>query len=662
MSDMDLTHVLASAGPANLDWLDVDELQYRALDTLPKQNLDIVPELKAQWSHEGHDSQFYFVPNRDMAGYPVDPRVPEAPYTMGDLSEVHGPIHRQSPILRLARMALMESDDPRRWQETLTSKFSKNEIASNRQVLKSVLAERGLLGRVYIAASDFPGCADAGSADAEFVRRHASTARYVVTKEACGDCCHKHQTLSGASRCGIFHKELVPTVDYSEALAADVERERAACGVVSNGGDPKARIKAAYLGRRPAPTGTFSGEQNAGALIPASRLLRKPASLDKEASAVEAAKARPIVATLRRELLKGRGVDEIRHGMRLSFDVRDLQATKTHWAPLIREAGLYGVVYSTQDSFEDCREGADFLSKHGSKVRAIVAGDKCASCIFAKAGRCLMYGRKLVANVEDLYTPQTVAAVLDEHKMAGTLPFTATRETWGATPREALRNIHREASSPRPNAVDAARATVQTAFRGLRQEYETGALTRREILRTASRLMNEGLYGSELQRVMQSRFDPRDLVAATSELRPVVAANQGLQGIYFVDPTVYEDYGHGCKEAARLHRSRNAVRYAKVGDKCASCIHQTQLGVCSVLNKRLVTEPPYQDKLAQQRAVLATGLSTATPDFGSLVNNGLTMIQEFELKSAGTLELNPVGESFEASIQFGNNEISLSRL
>jgi hypothetical protein len=174
--------------------------------------------------------------------------------------------------------------------------------------------------------------------------------------------------------------------------------------------------------------------------------------------------------------------------------------------------------------------------------------------------------------------------------------------------------------------------------------------------------MNEGLYGIELQRVMQSKFDPRDLVSASAELRPVVASNQGLQGIYFVDPTVYDDYGKGCKEAQRLHRTRNAVRYAKVGDKCAACVHQTQLGVCSVLNKRLATEPPYQDKRAQQQAILATGLSTASPDYGSLINNGLTMIQEFELKGAGTLELNAAGETFDASIQFGNNDVNLSLL
>lgn len=658
MSDMDLTHVLASAGPANLDWLSVDEAEYRSLDTLPQQNLDVVPELKAQWSHESHDPVAYFVPNRDMAGYPVDPRVPSAPETMGDLSQVHGPVHRDTPLLRLARLTLMESDDTRRWQETLLAKFSRDEIAIQRQGLKSVLEERGLLGRVYVAAADFPHCADSVAPEI-FVRRHASRAKFVVSKEACGDCCNRQPTLSGGGRCGIFQKELVTDVGYSAELADQVELEQGKASMA--GQDPRARIKAAFL-RAPAVRADFSGQDNAGALIPASRLLRKSTDVSREELAIKVAQARPIVETLRRELLKGRSGEEISHGMRLAFDVRDLRATKEQWAPLLREAGLYGTIYSTQDSFTDCREGADFLSKHSSKVRAIVAGSKCQSCIWSKVGRCLMYGRKLVANVEDIYTADTVSAVLDEHKMSGALHPTVIQQDWGTGPREQLQNIHKAASSPASTALDEARVTVQRAFRGLRQEHETGTLTRREILRAASALMNEGLYGAELQTAMQSKFDPRDLVAATRELGPLVAQNQGLQGIYFVDPTVYADYGKGCKEAQRLHRTRGAVRYARVGDKCQSCVHQTRLGVCSVLDKRLAVEPPYQNKLAQQRAILASGNSTASLDYASLINNGMTMLQEFELKGSGNLELNPQGTTFDAAIQFGNNDVSLSDL
>ena len=43
----------SGAGPADLDWLDVDEESYRSTDELPKQNLDIVPELKALQHYVG---------------------------------------------------------------------------------------------------------------------------------------------------------------------------------------------------------------------------------------------------------------------------------------------------------------------------------------------------------------------------------------------------------------------------------------------------------------------------------------------------------------------------------------------------------------------------------------------------------------------------------
>lgn len=659
--DFDLTRVLASAGPGNYDWLSVDEEQYRALDKLPKQNLDIVPELKAQWSHENRDPLTYFVPNRDLAGYPVDPRVPEAPRTMADLSERHGPVHRDSPLLRLARLTLMQTTEPRRWQEALTSRFSKQQIAYEREALAKLLDERGLLGPLYVAASDFPTCSE-GTGAAAFVRRYAADAKFVVEKEACGGCCHRQTTLSGAGRCGIFHKELVPDVTYTEALAQQVEQEQGARGAKVGGErEPRARIKAAFLNSPGRASRDFSGQSNTGALIPAARLLRKQASPEFEERVIQAAKARPIVTMLRRELLKGRSVPEITHGMRLAFDVRDLRATQEQWAPLLKEAGLYGVIYSTQNSFEDCHEGADFLSKHGSKVRAIVAGEKCGSCIYSKAGRCLLYGRALVASQDALYTPATITAVLEEHKAAGAIPATAIHQDWGSNPRLALQNIHRVASTPPATALDVARVSIQRAFHGLRQEHATGDLTRREILRTASKLMNEGLYGSELQTLMQGKFDPRDLVGSAKELRSLVAENQGLMGIYFMDPTVYDDYGKGCREAQRLHRSRQAVKYARIGDKCASCVHQTQPGVCSVLNKRLAQEPPYHDKRAQQRAILATGASTSL-DYAGLVNNGLTMMEEFELKSAGNLELHPAGQTFDAALQFGNNEVHLARL
>lgn len=662
MADLDFTDFFkegSGSGVTNLDWLDVNEEDYRSLDRLPKQNLDIAPDLKALWSHEDKPSTA-FVPNTG------------GPKTMADLSEVHGLVSagRGEDLIKTARFAIMQSTDPARVHHTLTSRFDSEAIRGARTALASVFAERGLLGRFYIAASDFPDCNRGGKVSSEFVRRYASDAPFVIAKKACGDCRHRQMLSTGVSRCGVFHKQIEIEVPYSEALADQVEATQRAKGKAVQASTqtaaPRDRIRQAFLATTHSSSGTFTGQSqqapkqlnvNAGeALIAASNLTRKR---DEEAkSRIAAEKARPIVAFLRRELIKGRSEQETIHSLRLAFDLRDLQATRSQWEPTFRQAGLYGAVYTTQDSFEDCREGADFLNKHASKARAIVAGSKCGSCIFNKVGRCMMYGRVLVASAEDVLTPDTVRLVVDEHRIAGTLPQGSDRMDWGSDPASALKAVHRVASGPKPVHGGGVRAVVQQGFYGGVVAQKTTDLTKREIVKTAAKYMNEGLYGEDLLTVLKGRFDSRDLIATSGGLKDVLA-EQGLQGIVYVDPAVYDDYGKGCKEASRLHRSRSAVQYLKVGSKCGSCVHQTRPGHCSVINKQLVVEPPYMDKAAEQRAILESGRATEV-SYESLMNNGLSMMQEYQLQhQASEIDLAPERTVVTTEIEFGAHMVKL---
>jgi hypothetical protein len=403
------------------------------------------------------------------------------------------------------------------------------------------------------------------------------------------------------------------------------------------------------------PPSTVTSESAKTDLISAHSLVKK----NREAELVKTAelKARPIVSFLRREMIKGRSQEEIVQNLRLSFDLNDLRATQDQWKPIVDQLGLYGVVYSTQESFDDCREGADFLAKHGSTIKGIVSGTKCVSCIFSQVGRCMMYGRKLVASPNDVFTTEIVKAVVDEHRTAGRLPWNADRLEWGSTPVVALKAIHKAASGPQPAPGASTRLSIERQFAGHGHQYHASTLSIRAIVTAASKYMNEGMYGADLASVMKSRFDPRDLFAAKDELRKVFA-EQGLQGIKYIDPTIYEDYGKGCKEAARLHRSR-LVPYVKMGSKCGSCTLRGPTGECSVINKPLVTEPPYVDKLAEQRAILASGRSTEV-SYESLMNNGLSMMAEYQLQhqAPGDIELTTTNTS-PGAIEFGGHHIDL---
>lgn len=740
MADLgDISGFLKGGAVSNLDWLEVDEKEYRKQDTLPKQNLDVVPDLEAAWAHEGESPLTYLVPNKG------------APHTMGDMSEAHGKL-RASPedIRKTARLALMQSPDLRKFRNVLASRFDTDSLRAARGVLAGVLSERGLLGHLYINASDFPNCHTGSARPASFVKRYAGDARFVVAKPECSGCIHAQEHQSGQS-CAVFHKEIQVEIPVTDALAEEVERTQAAKGkqLTATAKDPRERIRLAMLaddfhapgpapmpkpkdhvarllrqggtveadfikqidltplketaraavsaslqagrltvqaaqsafrilgmatepgpielirakalgiepepqrmyagvGQQPLPT-TVSEVRVEEQLVAASNLTKKR---DDEARQMMAAKrAEPVIALIRREMLKGHFITEVANAMKLSFSPDDLEATKGHWEPLFRQGGLLGVLYATQDSFGDCHEGADFLAKYNPGVKVMVAGNKCGGCIHNKIGRCLMYGKPLVASADAVITRAMAESQLAEHKMAGRIAAWDERQVvdFGHTPVEALQNIHLAAQKKATPDVRHAQVMAK-GFYGHSTEHRTSSITRAEVVRTARRFLNEGLYGADLKQALKSRFEPRDITAAAEELRPVLA-EQGLQGIFYVDPTVYDDYGRGCKEAASLHRSR-LVEYVRNGSKCGSCVHQTRPGFCSVVNKPLVADPPYHDKRAQQREVLASGRSTEIP-FTSLVNNGMSVMAEYEMQH-GPRDLdvdtvpvvNPIGIEF----------------
>ena len=655
---LDLGNFLKDASVADLDWLDVDESKYREMDTLPKQNLDIRPDLEALWAREGESPTAYLVPNI----VPVPIVGIKDPKTMGDMSQVHGRLRAQAEEIRkVARFALMQSIDPNRLQNELTKRFDLDSLREHRIVLASVFQERGLLGRLYIAAIDFPNCTQGGK-QADFIAKYAKTARYILAKDECGNCCCANKSPTGAAHCGVFHKEIKVEIPYSEALAEEVEKTQKSCGCsvqVSSNCTPQERIKQAFLSAKEKHVGVYAGcgisrvkNRVSSAQEIESQLHEASLAAQKKQADMEAG---PIVNFLHREMVKGLSHEELGRSIKLAFDSRLLMRTLPYWSPIFKESGIYGVIYTKQASFEDCHVGADFLAKHNSGVRAIVAGEKCGTCIYNKT-RCLLYGKPLIKKASEVLTEDVVKSVILEHKTAGRLSAYEADMLREEPPVKALKAIHAATKKAFLSQVAPARMGFMQGFYGHLVPSTTSGLTRRDIVKQASRFMDEGLYGKDLLTSLKSRFEVRDIVAAKNELRPVLA-EQGLQGIFYIDPLVYDDYGRGCEEASRLHKTR-LIGYIKQGPKCSSCVHQTQIGVCSKINKRLVDEPPYVDKTAQQREVLASGNSTEV-SYASLMNNGTSMLTEYQMQNPMNVEVKEVSVPSVTTIQFGKSRVRL---
>lgn len=529
----DLSDFLKEGSIVDLSWLDVDDAEYRALDTLPKQNLDIAPDLQMLWGTEDRPSAGHLMPNTG------------APKTMGDLSQIHGKLaaDQEASVAKVARYALMQSTDSDRFRQALTSRFDRTTLRAAKHVIKAALDERGLLGRYYIDSADFSGCHNSPKNVVSFVRKFANDAKFVKAKSECNSCVHAKVNPTGGTNCAVFHKQIVVEVPYTESLAQKVEQVQRAKGYVveaSADAEPKKRVKLAML----APTATTQ-------VVDASKPVVNPAHY-----------LRPV-------------------------------------------SGMQEVVTKARDlSFER------------------TAAQSTIETAF-KAGRL------------------TVEEAQIAFKMASA----------AGTP-EALNELIEKIASLDFVGANVYQGTVQTAHPMATHHDVTAALTKREVVKTASRYMNEGLYGSELLDALKKRFDKRDLVAAKDELRAVIA-EQGLQGVYYVDPTVYSDYGKGCNEAERLHRAR-LVPFVRQASACTSCVHNRE-GRCSKINKPLVVEPPYHNKLAQQREILSSGPATSIP-YDQLVNNGASMMAEFEMqREAAEVEVAPAPKTESFSIEFGVN-------
>lgn len=637
---IDMKAVLASQ-VSNLDWLDVSQEDYRALDTLPKKNLDIAPDLIEAWGRSTPSTGL--VPNTGAV----------IPKTMLDLAPTGDRDPYPEGIVRTARLLVIQAKTSQEIVDGLTKRFPLAHIKSARTALAPVLAERGLLGRYYLDAKDFPQCAKSQAATSKFASQYAGSVKYLVAKTECADC-----RYSAKNQCAVFQKELVPVVPFTEVDADQIEQYQGSRGLQAavKSVDPRERIRQAFLASPVQQTG-FSGIPNVAAgLIPAAALLRKAQSVgdrDGQQAQVKQAAAAPVVALVRRELLKGRSQRDTFKALRLSFDLTVLRETAAYWEPVFKTAGLYGVAYATSDSFTDCREGAKFLAKHASQVRVVVAGDKCTGCRFANGGACQAYGKRLVASVDEALTPDTVQWVIENHRLAGKLPWDAASRQWGNTPQEALQAVHKVATSHHPY--------VQTApTRGLREgqrlafaaQSQTSDLTVRDVVKQARHLMNAGLHSTRLVKALSKKFDKRDILASADALKPVLA-EQGLMGHSYIDPTAYQDYGT-CREAAKLYRG-SKVKLAKMGDKCATCMGQQVPGKCSVLHKQLVAEVTYPNgRIATQKAVLASATQA-----GPAVNNGADMMAEFGMGSQQVdIDLKDPAVREDFPLEFNNETIT----
>ena len=609
----DLTNILHNQGVADLSWLSVDEEDYRASEALPKQNLDIIPEFQKALLADTKDGVLN-----------VPQLIPLKPHTIvnrNPLSQNYrqtAPTDQTAPIRnRVAKMVMMGWDN-NAIAARLQSEFGSADIRLATSAIKEVLAERGLLGNVYVNAEHFPRvCQD--PKERQFARMASKNAAFVLggCDNSNGCNCQKSgicQTFGG--------KRVVSEVPYTAKTLAHyapkLAAEKRIVGSLPLGEPSKYKqvLQAAFLNAPIVPRSesvrTIHTQQAAPKVVPTQQDYdnfwhRKFTAPEKEPSP-----------------------GYLKYARRMMLDDVDLTVLAAAGDPeissLVSEYGIIGKSYLDMDAMEGCDKTYELMLKMASNGQSAAAGlgadprdlhldyvvrrsASCQHCKDAPDGACAQICKftKIVSGKppadRDMFLLALQRAVLQQRlttdQVQNANSRSASIKNWSTAIAHV--NLHNP-PAPADEQVREYTAYHVTAkhLEPGRQEVLRAQMDPEEVRRTISHMMNSGLSGRPLQAALLQRYSREDL-QQVPEIGRRAAQDDGVQGLFFIDPTAYKDYGKGCNDGSKAFRKRGAPHVlASAG--CTGCMLQTAPGWCSKYAKSLIRQVPTQ---VRQAAVAA---------------------------------------------------------
>ena len=637
----DLTNILHNQGVADLSWLAVDEEDYRAAEALPKQNLDIIPEFQKALLADTKDGALN-----------VPQLVPLKPHTIvnrNPLSQDYrqtAPTDQTAPIRnRVAKMVMMGWDN-NAIAARLQAEFGPADIRLATAAIKEVIAERGLLGNVYVDAKHFPrACQD--PKERQFARMASKNAMFVLGGcDGSNGCpCKKSgfcQTFGG--------KRVVDAVPYTAKTLAHyapkLAAERRIVGSLPLGEPAKYKqvLQAAFTNTPIIP------RSESVRTIMTQQAAPKPVITQKDYddfwhrkfSAPTEKQPSPGYLKYARRMMMG-DVD-----LAVLASAKDLDVSG-----LVSEYGILGKSYLDMDAMEGCNNTLNLMHKLASSEQSAAAGlgndprdlhidfvirrsATCGYCKGAPDGACAKiceYTRIVHSKppvTRELFLLALQRAVLQKRLTPEQVQNANTRsasvKNWATAVAHV--NLHNP-PAPASEQVQEYSGYQVTAkhLEPARQETLRAHMDPDEVRRTISHMMNSGLSGKPLQAALLKRYSREDL-QQVPEVGRRAAQDDGVQGLFFIDPTAYRDYGKGCNDGSKVFRKRGAPNVL-ASDGCTGCMLQTAPGWCSKYAKALIRQVPTQ---VRQAAVAAR---RQLPVIQAAVENP---VEKFELANEIVIE------------------------
>jgi len=580
----DITNILHNQGPiSDYSWLDVDVEEYRKAEALPQQNLDSIPELSAALSQEGDER--------------VPSLVPLKPYNIVNSN----PLERNAPSFRPTALTaikdrvaayVMSGFTSKQIQANLQNEFDPKTLTAAQPIVDEVLNERGLLGNVYINSENFARCAQGGKIQ-QFVDKTAKNAVFVIAKQACVGCIHNKQ-----NKCGIFKKYLVNSVPYNKKMFAhyatrlasesridsqfltDMDRDQSEIRQILQASflnKPRTRETAPNtIQHHPTPIKPTIGEEEYLSYWTRNAIANKADKLPS-----------PTYLLIAKKMMEGK------------VDHRSISASSDpEIQKLSKEFGIIGHTYIDVDALGGCKAALNFtnnrkLSPNYFLARASV-GNAPAYAELAQIAPVVNY---IIPIEKEAFVAACKRAVHEKRVSASQFESVISNLPQDADWKKltAQVNLFKPAVSQKPIQVPLApKASIHYGDPG--RETTATQVNPEEVWLFISRTMNTGLYGKALQMAVLQKYSREDL-RKVPEVGHQLASNDGIQGIFFIDPSVYSDYGKGCLAGSKQFRKKGA-QYLLVASACTGCLHQTAPSWCNRYSKRMIRQIP--DEVREQ--------------------------------------------------------------
>jgi len=638
----DIDDILHDQSVSDLSWLDVDIDEYRAYEALPKQNLDWIPEVTKALMEDERDPR-------------VPMRIPLRRKTMVNSNPLESPRaptrSSRASVLNRTAAYVMAGLNPSQVRLRLASEFGLGDLQAAQADIESVFSESGVLGNVYVNASHFPRCAQVG-AHREFVAKHGKRALFVLSKPDCVGCVH-----NVGGRCSSFKKRIVDQIPYDEETYAHYlpqlvseHRASAADAPPSPGAlqmsdqERKERLRAAFTRvpvlPRPNPVQTIRHQAK-----PAKPAITEQDIQDFWRRKSSAGSVEPMPSSIYLTAAK-----------RIMLGTADARLLIASLDPEVRklalEHGLLGHTYLDGDALGGPRAALDLISSRNLSPDFVLFRKTYSDQISVDALPKLFQLTEVTSIRPTIGRDAFVQACSRAYKdgrmsaeqMRAAIKNAKDGSPWARLVSQANLYVP-PIATPEVAASSAPRGSF---YYGDTSESRNSSMNPDEVRRTIAHMMNTGLYGKALRSAILARYARSDL-AQVPEVGHSLAVDDGVQGFYFVDPTIYRDYGKGCSDGSKLFRKQGADRVL-AGPSCTGCMYQTAPSWCNKYAKQIIRQIPDEERRqAAERRSLPLAPSSQAPVTNPVDEYGLSAELSVDLSGSKAKDIEIVIASAEVS-------------